>query len=1138
MRHKRPEYQLRQDFFSSFRKNTKNYTEFAFSLKNSANRGEVSSFLLQLFKDLPAYERLVYGNVFPQKVEELGLGIKRFYRPEKLENELYWLLIPIRHHKQQMLQFITLRTDIENLLMLGYYDEALEKLNDSVKELGYSVWHYEMKCLIYCQSGKMKEVYSMLTELNNKKKGSKFGYVTFLLAKLLDRSMPDISAFNYDYDLLSLYKRNKNEFQTDRFLYFLYRLNFYSNYERDNEATALVMESTNSLIDRYVLLLNVLNSYSAKENADNKMIGKFAKRLYGYVHDKKLLPYIAYDNIADAPKEYYDVSFIRILDAYYTGKYDDVKMLSRDYIKINPCCFDVIKLYNRALIFLKNGYSPISSKTDSLVNKLSEQVYLILIGHDHDKQLYQLYQMLKNLSGLPVAAGLDYFIREEKNEHRSLGISLFSIDCFDPLFSLMFNSDIAKNRYLEYGLEHISDSTVINYQKRRVSKQTTEDNRVVEYIRNSDNAKIVFENGDYQKALEMWMEIYDRSAFSMPTLQTAASYIYDCHIHLHHYTDAISFYVAKYIENKSIVSKVDTGFFAKMLRRNRYKGYRYNLDLLIFVFLTASSEPEKSFVLDNYCKYREVDLPSKLIQFFEDEPIAKIEEFYHLLFDDDILRHYVKINSTQEMLNEKQLIIHYLLSLDSPRHDLYLKEEAELIEEMVVYRGNRKMDESKIYANEQAIIKYELSDIDELYNRFLAQYKKTGLAVYLVDTSTGLPDENNSKEWSILAAPVKYTDSAVFEVSNEIFDRIRYAYLSSKFGLGTYLSTRIRHGVFEGEIRSVLSDHRLILNTERGKYLPNDYWKNTYGLDNESNTSFMTALTELSQGVDFSIQNFKANVLQIRTDEKQKGFFDYVIDPKKIEKVELDILVKSKSREEFCKGTIDYLHGVTDLNLYRIREEVKNGLAGSLNAVFDKFDLYISRLASSHFSDDLKTALLDVRSKMSHKLERVERWFYIQDSQFDDLTLDNITNIVWDNTKTFYPSIPVECKISIPQLIIRAEYGIHFIDLLRIFFSNMFKYSKNTLPYRTLLFSGSIDKDILYLHFENETDKPDSDLNKELQALLPSTGNLLKEGKSGLIKARKIVKYDLKCVDNDVTAFALNNKCVVDVRINMSVLEK
>ena len=54
---------------------------------------------------------------------------------------------------------------------------------------------------------------------------------------------------------------------------------------------------------------------------------------------------------------------------------------------------------------------------------------------------------------------------------------------------------------------------------------------------------------------------------------------------------------------------------------------------------------------------------------------------------------------------------------------------------MIAYEGMRKVDESKIYANQPAIIKYELADIRRLYEQYGTQNKllEYGSLMVLVD---------------------------------------------------------------------------------------------------------------------------------------------------------------------------------------------------------------------------------------------------------------------------------------------------------------------------------------------------------------------------------------------------------------------
>ena len=80
---------------------------------------------------------------------------------------------------------------------------------------------------------------------------------------------------NYIHDI-----KNRTEFQNDRYNYYLFRLNYYQNYNIDDLSVTLMMESLNSVVDRYILMNYVLRSYIIKDIKSRETISDFASILY------------------------------------------------------------------------------------------------------------------------------------------------------------------------------------------------------------------------------------------------------------------------------------------------------------------------------------------------------------------------------------------------------------------------------------------------------------------------------------------------------------------------------------------------------------------------------------------------------------------------------------------------------------------------------------------------------------------------------------------------------------------------------------------------------------------------------------------------------------------------------------------
>ena len=235
--------------------------------------------------------------------------------------------------------------------------------------------------------------------------------------------------------------------------------------------------------------------------------------------------------------------------------------------------------------------------------------------------------------------------------------------------------------------------------------------------------------------MEQWYRIFDENRQSIPTCQTAVEYIFRSLVALgtDRRQEAVAFYVDSIMENQAFVSKVATEQFMTDLKLSRYEGIRNGLDLMIFVFLNADKYPQKQFVLERYCKYEHVVYPSELIPKFRSRDSEKVELFLSILLSDDILYHHYKLRSTIDVLDEKLKIVNYLKT-QYPDSRLYSDIYTELMHELVAYRGMNKLDDSKIYVNEDAVMKYELCDIEPLYERFRKQaaLARKGSTVLLV----------------------------------------------------------------------------------------------------------------------------------------------------------------------------------------------------------------------------------------------------------------------------------------------------------------------------------------------------------------------------------------------------------------------
>lgn len=1078
--------------------------------------------------------------MIPKRIEDLGTGWNRFfYKPQSVDVEINWVLQCLKKHGSTLRKFVLLRDKVEKYILIGEYLKAEEVLEESLKTIGYTVWYYEMKLTMAGLQNDLSKSIETVSNFNTIHKDIKRGIVPILLSKILSRSQRSVPSYEYDAELYSRYKKNRTEFQNDRYIYYLFRLNYYQNYNIDDLSVTLMMESLNSVIDRYILMNYVLRSYIIKDIKNRETVSDFASILYSITSDRCWIPYILAKPYKDLPEGYYDKSFISILDKYYTGEYDEAIVECKSYLLEKPYNFDVLKLYCRALLFKNNGFRPVIDSADSVLNEVARLVYSIMTEQDNAASIDLLYQRSKNLYGLSFACGLDYYIKEEKKWEKDPWLHLSTMTCFDPFFQNAYKDNKEKLAYLDWGLKHDKGSIVIPYQKRRIEKLTTNESMVVPYIREVDNAKITFENKEYEKAIKLWDLIIEKNSEYIPTVQTAVEYTFMSYINMGvaNRQKAIRFYVDKYIGNKAFVSKVDTKQFMIDIKNSRYEGLKNDIDFLIFVFLNAENYPQKQFVLESYCKYENVMYPSELFPKLKRKDPQKIELFLYLLVTDDLLYHHYKLKSTLDVLDEKIKIASYLKS-NFPDNTLYANMCTELMHEIVAYRGMKKMDDSKIFVNEDAIMKYELCKIDDLYDRLKKQAAlfRSNRVFVLVNGA----DFSHNNAADLIDDIATYSNNAIEEVALQIFNVIRYAFLKSRFGLGTYLSTRIRHGVFEGELRSDFERLNLILSQSGRQYISSDYWSVEYSLDQNMRENLYKAQVKFSENIDSLISSFKDSVIQIRVDEYDEkiGEFDYRVSTKELCDRLMDIEYKTQDKESFCKGVMAYLWEITEKCLTVIRERICNELKPKIFEHLQDLELCFDTLSGHNtLREDLKTAVNNARAALTNKLTKVENWFHRQETKFENFDIENHIRMTMEQASRYYQDINFNMEVKIVSLPaqIRSEYSSSMFDLFFIFLTNMLKYSKNTKVRNFQINSQMINNDVIKISLINELKNgtKEDELNLIFEKKMNDITKLQQEGGSGLVKAMTIVKYDFGNTNNTFIIKATEGKCIVDILFNI-----
>lgn len=1142
---RQPAYQVRQKFLNG-KLSPKAIATTMNAFKYGLDYDQLTENLPNIFSIHPKLKWLIWGDLFPQELATLGTSNHYYFRATSEQAEMEWVLVQLTKNRKKIEQFITLRDKVYDNILLGDYTHAEAGLEDVKQELGVSVWYYEMRILILSLSERETEIYPLLENVNCTAEQStvkgKTGFVPFLTHFLFLRSSASTAA-NFDYELDRQSKRNRNTFQSDRFNYYKHRLNYFASMEDVEVVSPLIYEAPNALVDRYMTLVSVLRALFIKDRKKRDAASDFALRLYRVSKDAWLLPLVAYNNGDKLPESYFRWDYIEMLNAYYGQQYDKTLKLCRKYVETNPSCLDAMKVYVQSLIQTDKGYIPIMSG-NSLVNEVTRSLYRVLTEQANNTPLLALANLNKRLYGLPIAGAIHAFLCEQgTNSHLPLLGFTYS-QTFDPLFAKVWNiADDKKGTekalvYLRRGEEKQQTGIVTDYYKAYFDGSEPPVD-IASYRTERDKAESDFKQGNYKACIDACLRLLENYGKSLTICQMAAEYIFKCYEKQGLKKEAIGFYVKEYIKKQSHTNRVKLDDFVQMLRNERYKGLKANLDSQIFILLNAEEDEQKAMALEKYMSYLEVEDADGLIEEMklQGDP-ERVEMFLTLLIDSDVMRHLTYIESTSQMLDEQQKIAQYLTSLDSEYHDYYVEFNKQLIEQTLIYSNIEKLDESRIYVNEDAIVKYDLADYENLYVQ-LKEIAKTTMqvgSIYVITLADNAVFEVSNPD--IIGGNIQTTKNSSIDIAAQLFDSICQQYLFSKFGLKTYLSTRIRHGVLEGELRSVFDSRNLVLLTEGSKYRPTDYWRRSFALNKEEQELLMNILAEFSRSLLHTIESFKEEVLQIKTADEGKGMFDYRIqDERKSMYVQAAMSV-TENYQDFCHGIIQSLNIETERSLEKIRAEVRNRLGEQFDRMIGELEKRLAIFSSKHFYADLSKAVSDSRADLQGKLVKIEKWFTLQSGKFDDFELQRQLELVWEVIARQYPNLRFNARFDIEdaKLILQAKYYRSVADVLTIIYNNMFNHG-STQPFDNVAVSAKRTGNELRLHFENRTTKPDDVVNDDIQKRLASNRFQFEHG-SGLSKVKNIVVSEFGGRSDDFSAVAKDGKCHVDLILQLDKLKK
>lgn len=1085
------------------------------------------------------------GIPLPETLSELGKA-PYIHPASTFQKEVNWLLLSIRKHNKKLNHFLEKKSDFEHALLKGKYLEALEILDYIENNISYSLWGIENKFIIFQELGGLAKNKKYLNDIKEENNDS---FVNFLAYFFSLKADSNISLFKYHNTLESSLKNTRDDIK--QYVYFKANI---PKFESKKNLSTLILshESPNSLIDRYLTLIRLtqiqLISFKSNDVPDTFINISYLDRKVIDSSLKKI-------KLVLTPEEHFRLSplekeVLEIDNFFVKGNYEDCIEKSLILLERYPSTFKIYELYVKSLVYI--GLSN-DNNLNNIQTKVLNCLHLLLTSHndsDINDVTNELHKIALKLSCQDFSLAIFNFLDKIQNGF-TVGIGTIDVlasKAIDSEFIELFNEEKNKILILDEIKEHEPHLELIDLQLAFYS------NTLKDYFSKSSFPQVSmqywigtkhFKDKQFDEAKNYYLPLLQENLPPFMEANVVLKILYIL-IKTDKLSSGIRIISDYYFRHNGISSSLKTNarVLLEKIKFKKFKNIDHNIDLPIFFYIVGAREQDIHTSCELFVVHNKQELPKDID--FDNSGITKekIVFFLNKICTAQVYRHSPFILNDKNRLLERISICNYLIQLDTENGSEYKKEIEDINKKLIIQEGLKDIDESKIYIDEVSIIKNELEEVKESfqnYTKIQKLSKNIDFKILVLDLPDGLETLSKDKSKNL-----NFATDPLYGLFEEMFLDIRNKFLSSDVGLVAYLSTRIRHGIFMGELRPIFSNLNLITvksKNDNNQYLENKYWKEKYQvLDSNKKNHIQDLLAHFSTDIDNLINTIVKVHLQIKTEinTDNKGWFDY-----QFKKIDLTFLYlntsKNQDYESFVKTSLEYLWKRTEQNLEIIRKNFYNHLKKDFVGLIENLEKELRLTLKSGELPELFTNINSCKSAISTKLDKIARWFILSDKQIPDFHLDKVIDTsIATLTKSLNLSKEVKC-----QLLINGNFFVHLVDLICIFFNNIIKYATSS--------NSDIHSDIKLTHSktnieikiknslfaETSVSELKNEIDSRLSLLAEENMNndlLRTEGKSGFVKAKKILERDLK---NDKNSMVINisEEFGFEVILNISLKE-
>ena len=244
-------------------------------------------------------------------------------------------------------------------------------------------------------------------------------------------------------------------------------------------------------------------------------------------------------------------------------------------------------------------------------------------------------------------------------------------------------------------------------------------------------------------------------------------------------------------------------------------------------------------------------------------------------------------------------------------------------------------------------------------------------------------------------------------------------------------------------------------------------------------------------------------------------------------------LGETKDYQDFIRNVIEILWHRTDENLENIRGKIQKEVKNSFIEALSSCSVNLRQKLPFTHIPELYTNITTCSTEVQNTIDRIASWFNRSGSQTSDFNFEKVVNIVSEKINQGSRHLNLSLTI-LNDLTLKGEYYSHIADLFRILLDNALSHSIQSINTIECKIDIEIANNWAIISIRNENPDPEKigDIERENNQSI-NIYKISSEDKSGIHKASKIIKSDLKFEGNEcVHSIDEDGRYLVQIKIN------